>query len=74
MGSKEDSYKFDSGDKEYQSKACLRGHSPQDIEEFDTIQYNSFTDLIPYFHAQLNKLTAIKKALHQNFQLICTGF
>jgi hypothetical protein len=69
-GSKEDSYKYGSEDIGHQSKACLKGHSLQDIKEFDTIQYNAFTDLIPIFDVKQDKLRAMKKVHHPNFQLI----
>lgn len=69
-GSKEDSYKYGSEDIRNQSKACLKGHSPRDIKEFDTIQYNSFTDLIPIFDVKQDRLKAMKKVHQPNFQLI----
>jgi hypothetical protein len=70
MGSKEDSYKYGNEDTRPLSKACLKGYSLQDIKEFDTIQCNASTPLIPIFDVKLDKLRAMKKVHHPNFQLI----
>lgn len=69
-GSKEDSYKYGSEDIGPLSKACLKDYSLQDIKEFDTVQYNAFIHLILIFDVKLDKLRAMKKVNHRNFQLI----
>ena len=54
-GNKEDSYKYGSEDTDHLLKVCLRDYSLQDIKEFSTVRYNTFTHLILFCHVELDK-------------------